>query len=551
MASYAKYRVWCEDEAAHVYSGWLSAAPTTCPNNGAHTITLSKTAVVEGNNSEFVALNKYDGTTAPTASDDADDGWDVGSEWADQTANKVYVCVDATVGAALWRETTPVTHTHDAADLDAGTLADARVAGSNVTQHEGAVDHDALTNFAIAEHREIDDGGMSTTDLWSASKIDGEISTLASGFDLKAGVDTSTKGVGDITLSGEQTLNGLLTSGSRVLVTDQTAPEENGIYDTVAGAWSRTPDADGTPAGEVSNGNITHVINSGSAKYRHKYLLVTADPITVGTTAQVWEEHQDIAFGTTGGTATEGDDPRVPAQDENDALAGTDGTPSTANPYVTNSDSRNTDARTPTTHAPSHVGADAIQNATAAQAGLATAAQITRLDAMDDGAEVNPDLISQAEAEAGAATTERIFSALRVAQAITALGSGGGVFGSEYQKEASDGISSTPETTYQQKVRLTTLSLPAGDYMVMWSCEHSTDKASVEVYLKLELDDTTVLAESGPRFSAAGFYEARGGIAPVTLTAAVHTIDLDHKTGTGTGIGSNIQRARITIWRVA
>ncbi|KKK57456.1 hypothetical protein LCGC14_3054260, partial [marine sediment metagenome] len=50
----------------------------------------------------------------------------------------------------------------------------------------------------------------------------------------------------------------------------------------------------------------------------------------------------------------------------------------------------------------------------------------TKLSGIATGAEVNPDLISQAEAEAGVATTERIFSALRVKQAIDALGGGGG-----------------------------------------------------------------------------------------------------------------------------
>lgn len=48
------------------------------------------------------------------------------------------------------------------------------------------------------------------------------------------------------------------------------------------------------------------------------------------------------------------------------------------------------------------------------------------LAGIEPGAEVNPDLISQAEAEAGSATTARIFSALRVAQAIAALETGGG-----------------------------------------------------------------------------------------------------------------------------
>jgi len=115
-------------------------------------------------------------------------------------------------------------------------------------------------------------------------------------------------------------------------------------------------------------------------------------------------------------------------------------------------------------HASNHTdGTDDIQDATASVKGLATAAQITKLDGIETaatadqsdaeiktayennadtnefsdaeqtklagiatGAEVNPDLISQAEAEAGTATTERIFSALRVAQAIAALETGGG-----------------------------------------------------------------------------------------------------------------------------
>lgn len=51
-------------------------------------------------------------------------------------------------------------------------------------------------------------------------------------------------------------------------------------------------------------------------------------------------------------------------------------------------------------------------------------AEQTKLAGVATGAEVNPDLISQAEVEAGSATTERIFSALRVKQAIIALETG-------------------------------------------------------------------------------------------------------------------------------
>jgi hypothetical protein len=44
-------------------------------------------------------------------------------------------------------------------------------------------------------------------------------------------------------------------------------------------------------------------------------------------------------------------DPRFPTTDEKAALAGTAGTPDTGNPYVTDDDTRNADARTPTAHA--------------------------------------------------------------------------------------------------------------------------------------------------------------------------------------------------------
>jgi hypothetical protein len=70
-------------------------------------------------------------------------------------------------------------HNHSAADLTSGTLADARVAETNVTQHEAAIDHDVLTNYSADQHRTINDAGSTTTDLWSASKINTELSGKA------------------------------------------------------------------------------------------------------------------------------------------------------------------------------------------------------------------------------------------------------------------------------------------------------------------------------------------------------------------------------------
>ena len=77
----------------------------------------------------------------------------------------------------------------------------------------------------------------------------------------------------------------------------------------------------------------------------------------------------------------------------------------------------------PTTVLDADIGVT-VQGYTAVLAGTTasfTTADETKLDGIDSGAEVNPAPISQAEAEAGVATTERIFTAQRVAQAIATL----------------------------------------------------------------------------------------------------------------------------------
>lgn len=51
-------------------------------------------------------LNNLAAAVAPAVTDDSGDGYSVGSRWIDTTADKEYVCLDATVGAAVWTETT-------------------------------------------------------------------------------------------------------------------------------------------------------------------------------------------------------------------------------------------------------------------------------------------------------------------------------------------------------------------------------------------------------------------------------------------------------------
>jgi len=48
--------------------------------------------------------DKFDATAAPTTGDDTADGYAVGSFWLDVTADKAYLCLDASSGAAVWKE---------------------------------------------------------------------------------------------------------------------------------------------------------------------------------------------------------------------------------------------------------------------------------------------------------------------------------------------------------------------------------------------------------------------------------------------------------------
>lgn len=70
-----------------------------------------------------------------------------------------------------------------------------------------------------------------------------------------------------------------------------------------------------------------------------------------------------------------------------------------------------------------------IKTAYEAETDAFTDTKNTKLSGIATSAEVNPTLISQAEAEAGTDTNERVITAVRIKQAIDALASGGAITG--------------------------------------------------------------------------------------------------------------------------
>lgn len=88
----------------------------------------------------------------------------------------------------------------------------------------------------------------------------------------------------DLTLSGEQTIDGVLTSTSRILVMNQTAAAENGIYVTAAGAWARA-----TPLDTWDEHVGAVVLVSTGTAYSDQAFMCTVDAGgTLETTDVTW-----------------------------------------------------------------------------------------------------------------------------------------------------------------------------------------------------------------------------------------------------------------------
>lgn len=113
------------------------------------------------------------------------------------------------------------------------------------------------------------------------------------------------------------------------------------------------------------------------------------------------------------------------------------------------------------------------------------------------------------------------------------------------------GQDENPTTTFVQKVRLTTPAVLAGDYRISWSYTWGLSSISNDFEAKIEQDDAIILYthRQEPKDAATTQQQPGGGFAQVTLTAGIHTFDLDYRAVTG-GTTSRIAQARLEFWSV-
>ena len=137
-----------------------------------------------------------------------------------------------------------------------------------------------------------------STDIANKAYVD----TVAQGLDTKASVVAGT--TVNITLSGTQTIDGVvLIAGDRVLVKNQTAPADNGLYLCAAGSWTRTTDMD--TWAEVPGAYV--FVEGGSTLADTGWVCTSDAGGTIGVTAITWAQFSgagsgvsSITFGSTG-----------------------------------------------------------------------------------------------------------------------------------------------------------------------------------------------------------------------------------------------------------
>lgn len=194
------------------------------------------------------------------------------------------------------------TQIHGGTQILDGTITNAKIASGIALSKlsEAVIQADggqAMTGNLDMGGNQATNGADGTTDTAFATVR--QAREFAQNKDRKDACDVATTANVNLAngLENGDTIDGqTLVTGWRVLVKNQTAGEENGIYVVPAsGAASRATDAD--TSAEVTMG-MSVWVRLGTAHANQEWTLSTADPITLGTTALTFVQTGASGAGT-------------------------------------------------------------------------------------------------------------------------------------------------------------------------------------------------------------------------------------------------------------
>jgi len=230
---------------------------------------------------EYAAIKvNLTATSDPTVNDDAASGYAIGSRWFNGTADKEFVCLDATVGAAVWKDTTAGaaggisnvvedTTPQLGGNLDTQTFTvDGRDVGTDGTKLDGietAADVTDATNVAAAGALMTDGSAEMSGDVVFSEKADhGSTPTAGKGYLWVKNTSPSTIIFTDDT--GADTTLGSGGGGLNNIVED-TTPQLGGNLDTQTFTVDgRDVSADGSKLDGIETGaDVTDAANVAAA----------------------------------------------------------------------------------------------------------------------------------------------------------------------------------------------------------------------------------------------------------------------------------------------
>jgi hypothetical protein len=221
----------------------------------------------------------------------ADDGQPLGLKWANATTSR----------GALGLGTAATANTGTSgANIPFLNGANTWTAGATQTFGANATNPGFKFNGVTADPSVLSEGAhWYRTDTHKLRVYDGTAArSLLMDSDIGANVQAYDSGLGlvkpavavvatsNLTLSGEQTIDGQLTSSSLVLCTAQTTGANNGPWISGSGAWTR-PTWYATGSTSQAPQFLTTFVRLGTTYSGSTWRMTTAS-VTIGTTAQTW-----------------------------------------------------------------------------------------------------------------------------------------------------------------------------------------------------------------------------------------------------------------------